>query len=137
MMLSKYFHLNKEAAEPQVGIFWLYMGQVLQFSQPVSSVAPVAGFKDSGYNHDSYWNQMVKMFPELNQKEYYDIPRGRVLFSVNGIYHIMLPALEAKNKIVVSRIIRNFSLPRERSVAETDHHYDPPAQQELFDDEDD
>jgi hypothetical protein len=135
--MRKYFSLQKEAAEPQVGIFWLYKGQILQFTQPVSAIPPVGGFKDSNYNHDAYWGQMTKMFPELAAKEYYDIPRGRVLFQVNGTYIIMLPSKEATNRMVVSRIIKNFNLPAAKSVAKADHHYDPSSMiQKEFDDDD-
>jgi len=131
--MRKVFSLTKEAAEPQIGIFWIYRGQILQFSQPVSQVPPVGGFKDSNYQHSTYWNQMTKMFQELAGKEYFSVPRGRVLFSINGVYHIILPSKEASNTILCARIMRNFSLPRNKTVVETDMHYNPP-QNEDFDD---
>ena len=119
--------LDKETGEPQIGIFWVYRGQVFQFTQPYSSVPPVGGFRDSNYTHDGYWGQMEKMFPELAGKEYFSVPRGRVLFEVNGTFHIVMSSKDAKNQILIARIKRAFNLPP-KTVVDTDVHYNPPEE---------
>lgn len=125
-MKRKVYNLKKEAANPQIGIFWLYKGQILQFAESVNNVPPVGGFKDSGYTHDSYWKQVQQMHPELAGKEYFDVPRGRVLFVINGTYKIILPSAQSKDMMLIKRIISNFSLPAAKTIVETDLHYDAP-----------
>jgi len=125
--MAKVYNLSKESASPMIGIFWIYKGQILQFAESVQNVPPGGGFKDSNFTHDAYWSQVQRMYPELADKEYFDIPRGRVLFVINGVYRTILPTVESKNSTLVSRIILNFSLPKGKTVVTTDQHYDPPA----------
>src|SRR5437899_2791486 len=104
MARKAYRRVKEDSGEPQIGIFWVYRGQILRFTQPVSQVPAVGGFRDSSYGHDGFWKQMIDLFPELSLKEYFDIPRGRVLFAVNGVYHVLLPRKESKNRILVARV---------------------------------
>jgi hypothetical protein len=132
-MRRKLFSLDKEAGTPNVGIFWLYKGQIIDFMIPVSETSPVGGgFRDSPYEHQAYWGSVQSRFPELRGKEYYDIPRGRIAGLPNGTYNILLPSRQAANPVLVQQIVRRFQLPPGKISAVSDVHYDPPP--EDFDD---
>ncbi len=121
------YNLKKEAyASPSVGIFWIFKGQIIEFSEDVRSLTPISGYITSNYNHDAYWKQMQSLYPELKPKEYYEIPRGRVNYVSTGIYNILLPKKESQNKILAMRIARIFALPFGKWVVMADEHYDPP-----------
>ncbi len=119
--------LKKEAyASPAIGIFWLYKGQILEFSEDVRSVVAVGGFITSHYDHAAKWPQIQSLYPELKEKGYEEIPRGRINYSINGTYTILLPKKESLNKILAMRIARIFALPSSKWVVMADEHYDPP-----------
>jgi hypothetical protein len=135
-MKRKFYNVIKHAATPQIGIFWVYKGQVIQFSESVNNVAAIGGFKDSEHSHDAHLGQMQKMHPELAVKEYFDIPRGRILYVVNGTYKIILPSKLSKNAVMISKIKKSFSLPPAKTIVETDLHYGPPPRDSMDDVED-
>ena len=139
-MARTVFNLNQykkqvEAAQPMLGIFWIYRGQIIEFSVPAAGIPPIGGFKDSSYDHAAYWKQVCSMHPELKGKEYWTVPRGRVTYTANGVYHVVMSTKNAANRILLARIMRLFNLPQGRTIAVADAHYnDMPQNMDDFDD---
>ena len=117
---------NKHPTEPHAGIYWWYRGKVVAFTEPVSAVEPVEHVHDSALGHDPMWPQVQRQYPPLRDKEYYDIPRGRVLYVADrDEYWLFAPAVLHTRVTVIGRIIRRFGLPPEKVHLKTDTHYEP------------
>lgn len=122
----------------KIGIFWFYKKQVLgktcDFSKGQENVP---GIIDSPYAHVDLWDSNLRYtipFRELQDVEYYEIPRGRVVY------------VKTKNKVIVylDRVI--LSKEGKRAVSDffqlsdvstewvTDEHYttDPKQLNKLF-----
>lgn len=68
-----------------IGIFWFFRGKLfgrtVRFSEGEESCP---GLLDSSSNHSDVWEEdrtLLADFPELKGKEYFNIPRGRVLWN--------------------------------------------------------
>lgn len=68
-----------------IGIFWVYKDTVFGKAIDVDEGEEYfPGVVDSPDNHTDYWDtekEYLKLFPGLRFNEYYDVPRGRVLYS--------------------------------------------------------
>jgi len=118
---------TKNAKNPQVGVFWLIARKIIAFSQPLEHVHVVAGAQDSDFGHDPLWPKVVQRFPKLRGKEYWQVPRGRVLYRVKEeLFVIFGPARVVSNKRLVAQIAREFNLPIGQYRGIADMHYDPP-----------
>jgi len=127
-------------SNPQVGIFWVYQGDIVQFSDPIEMLNPgtvVPSFVDSSYDHVNKWREVVSKYPALRNKEYYDVPRGRVT-KVPGGFNLLAPSTIVKNPVLVRQIMRRFDLPPVKTRLQQDTHYENPeiSEHELDDDED-
>jgi len=71
---------------PRIGIFWIYKDVILGRSCPLSDgVENVPGLVDSPDFHVDLWENtpgFTTPFPELVGSEYQEVPRGRVLYSL-------------------------------------------------------
>ena len=107
---------------PKVGIFWLNGPEIISFVDDVREVEEIAGFKDSDYNHYESW-------PKLRMKgDYTSIPRGRVLYNqIQDKYFVYVPTSLSKDRAVLVKIFREFSLPTSKILVKTDEHYDDDA----------
>lgn len=127
----------KIAGRPQIGIFWIVNGQIMPFEADANTVQVVAGFKDAPFDHYSTWPQMQKVYPNFRNKEYDEIPRGRVIGLGVDRYRIFLSPADAKNQTLVSRVMGEFSLPRGKTEVMPDNHYViGQAIDDVFDDDD-
>ena len=120
-----WYKMKKQAGSPLVGIYWDYKGEIISFTVPVD-IAPhnETGFIDSPKDHAYAWKDVQAMYPELRRKEYESVPRGRVVAFPGGQkFRIFIPPERVGDKSLVSRIIREFDLPRSKTVIETDEHY--------------
>lgn len=68
-----------------VGIFWMYKDTVIGRAVEIQDGDEYApGVVDSPDNHNDFWDTETdykRQFPELRFNEYFDIPRGRVLYN--------------------------------------------------------
>ena len=113
----------KIASAPLVGIFWEYKGEIIDFSVDARTTSAVAGFRDSPYDHYVAWDQMQKLYPELRDKGYDEIPRGRVIGKPDGAFRLFLSPEEVSNQVLINKIMKVFQLPREKTEVVGDEHY--------------
>lgn len=124
---------------PKVGVFWFYRGDVWgQGIDLAGGEEGVPGLIDCPDSHAELWDEKIlSIFPELRGCEYYEIPRGRVLWDRNqGCANVYLDAtlLDIGSKV---RIAQFFDLPLESVTWRTDSHYNTNEQslQALFKDQ--
>ena len=68
----------------RIGIFWFYDNKVIGVAHDFSQKeADSIGLIDSKYTHVYYWEILRLQLPELKDKEYEQLPRGRVIFDTN------------------------------------------------------
>lgn len=100
-----------------IGIFWFYKNKVIGISHSYSlKDADSLGLIDSDFTHVEYWEEIKRIIPELNDKEYEELPRGRVIFNVNRDKTLLI-----RNK--VNQILEFFSLDFENTILKKDPHY--------------
>jgi hypothetical protein len=113
--------------EPLLGIFWIVAGRIVAFTTPVSKVESVGGFKDSKFGHYHVWQAVVRKNPKLSGKEYWERPRGRVVYAVaDDQFRLFLPSSHAKDQRLIRRIAKRYSLPIRKVKVWSDQHYEPP-----------
>jgi hypothetical protein len=114
-----------ESSYPKVGIFWFIGKETVIFSEEARNISAVAGFKNYHEGHADVWNKVVKAYPQVRGKEYFEVPRGRVLFDVEaGKYIIYVSAADSQKKNKMYEVMRQFSLPIQKTIIRKDLHYD-------------
>jgi hypothetical protein len=119
---------------PMIGIFWILKKSLIHFSKPLDCVQAVAGIKDTDFAHADQWAEVVKTHCGFSSKEYWEFPRGRIIYRVKtDNYSILASTSVVRDSLMIKRISRRFSLPVARVTVMSDRHYDPPGD-DLFDD---
>ena len=67
---------------------------IFTFAHPADSL----GFVNFEGGHDGYWPRVVKLHPNLKGKEYFDVPRGRVLRGSDGKFRLLVPKALAESR---------------------------------------
>jgi hypothetical protein len=111
----------------KIGIFWYYQQSVIGKAVTLEEGAEgVSGIIDSPDNHVDYWEAQqgfCARFPKLMGKEYQDIPRGRVLYLVNGGKALVYLDKKLLKDIIKKRIMEFFELDAGKVQWRTDLHY--------------
>jgi hypothetical protein len=125
---------------PQLGIFWVFNGQVIGRPRPLcEGCERWPGLLDSPDDHITIWEDraLKKTHPALAALDYTEVPRGRVIFSTKDTRAIIYLD-EALSSTSVKRRIRAFFDLRSTPVTwERDPHYttDPKKLDALFEQE--
>ena len=121
--MSKKSKTASERAEPHVGIFWLFRGEVLFDTTPLSEAETFGDFRIHPGNHISIWEQFrlaKRVPPEIEYEEY---PRGRVAFdSKSKRFNLLADRCILRHRDILAKIKKQMHLPRNISVG-ADHHY--------------
>ncbi len=103
-----------------VGIWWHDDERLVAFLQSISEIKVVGHLIDSELSHDSVWEKARHELTGHENAEYFDIPRGRIVWDTvhcSGIlYHGNATPTE-----VFKELARLFRLPRWE--ARLDEHY--------------
>jgi hypothetical protein len=106
-----------------VGIFWVNQGQLIMAAVPVADGIDAGRFVNGPYDHDPYWETVQRTHIDLWGLEYYQVPRGRVLFNkTEPRFDVYLDQVLCKATIT-RLIVERFHLPRRRTVFRIDVHY--------------
>lgn len=129
--------LKTARISPQTGIYWVIDGDVVEISQDAHEQTWQAGFKDSPYDHITYWPKIRSLYPSLKHKDYDEVPRGRVIAVEPDIYRVFIPAEDAGNTSLINKVIKTFQLPRNKvQIIDDDPHYWTSDNSLLQEDED-
>jgi hypothetical protein len=110
-----------------VGIFWVYKGSVIGKAVDVANRAEsVPGIVDSPDNHTDFWDtdkEFKQQFPELKFREYFEVPRGRVLYNRKKGQPIVYMDKVLFDDQMKQLITEFFSLQDVNILWRTDLHY--------------
>jgi len=108
----------------KIGIFWFYNNKVIGVSHKFSFTdSDSLGMIDSPYDHISYWNKLRKEYPELQEIEYDEIPRGRIIFDINKQKSIIYLDKKLLKKECMYKICDFFNSENESIILRLDSHY--------------
>ena len=106
------------------GIFWFYDNKVIGIAHDFSlKEADSIGLIDSKYTHVDYWEMLRRQLPELKDREYEQLPRGRVIFDTNKNKAIIYIDETLLKRRKVNEILNFFDLDFTSVVLRTDSHY--------------
>jgi hypothetical protein len=134
-MLAYIAHRNKraqaarKAGEPEVGIFFVYNGEVLIDSKPLCVTEPFGKFKSDDYEYDLLWKFPQRHGAVPRDIEYDEVPRGRVEYDVNEKkFHVYADPCILEDRKALDEIYRQFHLPSTNTEEpERDPHYRCPG----------
>ncbi len=119
--------VNKSSA-PSIGPFWFHKQSVLAAMVEAKAVAPVDGLADYNVDHVDLWPKFQGEHPELRQMEYFEIPRGRVIYKMRTkTFTIYLDKVLMKPKIKAA-LVKAFDLPPSKTKFASDPHYTTDAE---------
>lgn len=123
---------------PKIGIFWFHKGDVMGKGVDLADGEEgVPGLIDSPDNHTDLWDgSILRKHPELRGREYYEVPRGRVLWDNNQSRAIVYLDARLLKADIKAKITQFFDLINEEVVWRTDPHYntDDKNLERLFND---
>jgi hypothetical protein len=123
-----------ETVTGDVGIFWVDRGQLIIAAVSLADGVDDGVFVNGPDDHDPYWPIVQRTHANLRGLEYYQVPRGRVLFNKTErrFYGYLDKVLDTP--VMKRMIMARFHLPRKHTTFQTDLHYttDPDELDRLF-----
>jgi hypothetical protein len=103
-------------------------GRLVEFSREfVEDPDHVRGNAHGPLDHWTAWDQVRQEHPEVANRDWPEVPRGRVLMRAQGgrsVFVIVTSRELAKTPAVMTQVARAFSLPAApTTVVEADPHY--------------
>ena len=110
-----------------VGIFWIYKGEIFGAAMPLEGgVRTSLGIIDADIDHASFWETdgaHRTRFPDLIDYEYFDVPRGRVLFDSIGQRSMVYLDATINQPAIREMITGFFGLTAKSTRWHLDPHY--------------
>lgn len=115
-----------ETINAEIGLFWIVKDQIVAFVYPLADLTPDSlGFVNPPTDHDTVWHHVQAAHPSTRGKDYFEVPRGRVIYSVPyRQFRVVTSSAIANNRTLVFRIARQFHIPPARLIAVADAHYE-------------
>lgn len=118
--------------EPKIGIFWVIKGKVVGLAIPMTEVEPFGDFVDVDVAHADYWEGKKTQWGHPYE-EYFEVPRGRVLFSVKEkVFRIISSSKILGNQRLLEKINGFFCLNAQKTTIMQDLHYEDPSFVDIF-----
>lgn len=128
---SEYMAMNKTAAAPQLGVFWIKETnnsfELIGESVSLRDGELLNGIKVNPDNHYNLWSKIQKQNPEWLNKNYMSVPRGRISY-IHDLDHptflIFLPSIYKGNGKLENTVLSTYNIPKGVAVFEYDDpHY--------------
>lgn len=115
---------RKKAAEPEVGIFWVYQGRPIIDAVSVSQAQDYKEFKSHATGHYDFWRTLQRNGVVPTDVEYDEVPRGRVVYNNQARkYYLFADACIRKDPRMIDRIESDMGLPSKNTIVRSDPHY--------------
>jgi hypothetical protein len=103
-------------------------------SVPLADGLDDGRFVNGPYDHEPYWETVQRTHVHLWDVEYYQVPRGRVLFNKTESRFYSYLDIVLYTPVLKRMIMARFHLPRKHAIFQTDLHYttDPGELNQLF-----
>lgn len=113
---------------PEVGIFFVLNGVVMQSSLPYTEGVVYDKFITGPADHYSFWEQAQKWNLHLQSLDYEEVPRGRVVYdSVSKTFVVYASKAFVNDPKLRSLILSEFSLRSAVTKFKSDEHYEKEA----------
>jgi hypothetical protein len=100
-----------KAGEPEVGVFFLYDGEVLKSGTPFSVDGLHGLFKSKKYDHELLWKSLQRPGIVPREVQYDEVPRGRVEYDINEKkFCVFADPCILKDRNALNEINREFRL---------------------------
>lgn len=124
---------------PEIGIFWVLPeknNKVVGEKIPLRDASPAPSqFKDIERSHDEVWDANKRKWG-YDEEEYFEIPRGRLLFDAKQRKFILISSTKIiKDPEMVNKILSFFSISQYEPILKADVHYESPADIDWDDDD--
>lgn len=117
------------SSRPRLGIFWILSDlSMCAFPEALTGDrnGPIA--QDSERDHISTWPEVIRRHPAYRDREYEEIPRGRIVYHAkSGQFIAYVCDHYVNNTAIRKSLIKAFSLRGEKIRWTTDEHYNFPA----------
>ena len=111
-------------AEPRVGIFWFFGGNLIIDSTPLSAAEPYGDCLTHPRGHLEVWTAFQRRREVPSEVEYEEPPRGRVLFDRRrDRFFLLADRCILKSIDVPQRIMATMHLPDLNTETGADEHY--------------
>ena len=108
----------------KIGIFWYFQNQVIGVAHHFNpSDQDSLGLIDSAYTHVEYWETLKQSFPNLQEFEYEDIPRGRVIYNVKKQKTYVYMDAKLFKTMIAKQVAEFFELDFDSVIWMKDPHY--------------
>jgi hypothetical protein len=110
--------VNKQTAEPEVGIFFVYDGRPLIDGVRIREAEnSPERFKSQKRTHENFWYNLQRLGLVPRQVVFSDVPRGRVVLDVKQAQFIIYAdACIRRDKLMLEWIGREMSIPCGRAT---------------------
>ena len=110
-----------ETGMPMLGIFWLFKGQLILDTSPLSEAERFGDFLGHPPSHLDYWTGLQQRGVVPFDVEYEEPPRGRVAFNTKTKrFELYADRCILKKTLLVKRIMKAMCLPAALTDASTD-----------------
>jgi hypothetical protein len=102
----------QKAGESEVGVFFVYNGEVLKQGTPFSVDGLHGLFKSKNNDHDHFWKSLQRFSILPRGVAYDEVPHGRVDYDINEKrFHVYADPCILKDGKALDEIYRQFHLP--------------------------
>lgn len=115
---------NPVPPEPHVGIFWLFDGELIIDSTPLSKAEAYGTALTHPTGHIDYWTRLQRTGAVPAEVEYEEPPRGRVVFDQREqSFHLLADKCILSRRDAVTGIMEAMQLPPNKTTEGRDEHY--------------
>jgi hypothetical protein len=113
-----------QSREPRVGIFWLFQGNIIIDSTPLSRAERYGKCLTHARGHLKHWTDLQRTGAVPAEVEYEEPPRGRVIYdSIHEGFVLYADRCILGKNAVVKQLMTALVLPAERTTTSSDQHY--------------
>ena len=115
---------KRVGAQPCVGIFWVFGGEVILDTTPISQADRYGEAMTHPRGHLQHWTELQRTRAVSPDVEYENPPRGRVVYSPReGRFMLYADRCILTRKNFLRRIMAEMNLPTKRTKTFSDEHY--------------
>ena len=115
---------SKKRPEPCVGIFWVFDGQLIVDSTPVSQAQIYGNSLGHATGHVDHWALLQQSGTVPPEVEYEEPPRGRVVYDkCEKRFYLLGDRCILAQENIVQMIMTAFHLPLDATSTGEDAHY--------------
>ena len=121
---------NSSSRGRYVGVWWHLRDRLLACRQSVEGIEGPGGLLDTDLSHDAVWPVVRQELGCTEETEYFDVPRGRVLFDARQLSGVIYHG-NATPREVLQQLARVFGMAR-WDERRDEHYLTGEALQEFY-----